>query len=337
MNIQRYSLAHYKLAKSYIDKLAMPVGALGDLQELICQLAAIYREVPLSSKRKALVLSAGDHGVVKNSVSKYPQITGAIVKTALNGGAAINAFCKSSNCDLHVIDTGLVEDVDHHELIKNFFAKGTNDFTKGPAMERQVCEKVIQAGIDYALSLNSKYDVLALGEMGIGNTTASAAIASVICQESVELMTGRGTGVDDSTLVNKIICIQKAIKLNQPEAADGIDVLAKVGGFELAFMSGLILGWSSLKKAIVLDGFITGASALAAFKINRNVKDYLIAGHLSAEKGHKKVLEFLSLKPVCKLKMRLGEGIGAALACKTIDSVIETMTSMMTLDEALKL
>jgi nicotinate-nucleotide--dimethylbenzimidazole phosphoribosyltransferase len=337
LKIKRRSQAHQSLSDKHLSQLAMPTGALGKVQSLLGQLASIYKEVPLRKKRKVLVLSAADHGVVAQGVSKYPQITAAIVKTALNGGAAINSFCQSANCDLKIVDAGLVEKIEHKDLIDFSCGLGTNDISEGPAMSAASCLKAIENGVNLALSLDQDYDILALGEMGIGNTTSAAALASFFCSQSAAVMTGRGTGVDDKTYLKKISCVESALDLNESTVDDPLAVLAQLGGFEIATMTGLILGWSACSKAIALDGFITGSAALVATAIEPKVKDYLIAGHQSAEQGHKYVLDQLGLSPVVTMDMCLGEGVGAALALQVIDTGIDLTRSMMTLDEALNL
>ncbi|MCM8533105.1 MAG: nicotinate-nucleotide--dimethylbenzimidazole phosphoribosyltransferase [Lentisphaeraceae bacterium] len=337
ITINRASLAHYKLADRYLKTLAMPSGALGDIHDILCRFAAIYQEVPIQKKKKVLVLSAADHGICAQGVSPYPQITNTIVKTALNDGVAINAFCRMADCDLKLVDAGLLSKVDDDSIKVVSSLNGTQDFSEKLAMTVTDCQQQIQAGIDYALELSSTYEVLGLGEMGIGNTTSAAAITAAVCQLPAQQVTGKGSGIDSEKIIHKAQVIQSALDLHQPNSQDGIDVLSKVGGLEIAFMTGLILGWSSQKKAIFLDGFITGAAALAAFRLDGSVKDYLFAGHESAEPGHKYALQLLGLKPINTLAMRLGEGTGATLAMQTIDTGIDCMSSMMTLSKALSL
>ncbi|MCM8537357.1 MAG: nicotinate-nucleotide--dimethylbenzimidazole phosphoribosyltransferase [Lentisphaeraceae bacterium] len=337
ITINRASLAHYRLADRYLKTLAMPAGALGDIHETLCRLAGVYQENPLKAKKKVLVLSAADHGICAQGVSPYPQITNTIVKTALHGGVAINAFCRMAGCDLKLVDAGLLNKVEDDSIKVVSSLNGTQDFSKGLAVTVTDCQQQIQAGIDYAFEMSSTYEVLGLGEMGIGNTTSAAAITAAICQLPAYKVTGKGSGIDSEKLIHKADVIQSALDLHQPNSQDGVDVLSKVGGLEIAFMTGLILGWSSQKKAIILDGFITGAAALAAFRINEGVKDYLFAGHESAEPGHKHALQLLGLKPIKTLLMRLGEGTGATLAMQTIDTGIDCMSSMMTLSKALSL
>jgi nicotinate-nucleotide--dimethylbenzimidazole phosphoribosyltransferase len=327
----------YAKAEDHLNSLAMPPGALGDIHQLAKQLCAIYKTLKPQIGQKVLVLSAADHGVMAQGVSKYPQITDAIVKTALNGGAAINSFCHEVQCDLKFVNVGLAVQLEHSALVNLSSGFGTADISLGPAMSREMCQKTIEKGIDYAGKLVGDYQILALGEMGLGNTSASTAVICGLTGWSVTEVVGPGTGLEGAELEHKECIVKRAIEVNMPDSGDVLDVLSKLGGFEIAFMTGLILGFTAAGKGVVLDGFITSASGLAAARLSPECCDYMFAGHQSAEPAHQRVLNELKLTPILQMKMRLGEGIGAALALKTLDTACSLLKNMMTLDEALKL
>ena len=319
-----------------LNALAMPPGALGDINLIAAQLCGIQRTIEPVTDKKVIALCAADHGVVNQGVSNYPQITSAIVKTALNGGAAINAFCKQSGAELKVIDCGLVNSPQSEELMDLSIADGTSDFSQGPAMREEQCLKALDNGIRYGEYLSRHYDVVGLGEMGIGNTTSASALTAAFLSLTAEEVTGAGTGVTGEALAKKIAVVQKGLAINLPDKNNPLDVLQKVGGFEIVTMTGLILGLASSQTVIVIDGFITTAAALAAQSFNENSMDYCFAGHLGAEPGHVLALNQLQLKPIMKMNMRLGEGTGAALAMNTLQAASLVMNGMMTLDQALE-
>lgn len=319
-----------------LNALAMPPGALGDINFIAAQLCGIQRTIEPVTDKKVIALCAADHGVVNQGVSNYPQITSAIVRTALNGGAAINAFCEQTGAELKVIDCGLVNSPQSEELMDLSIADGTSDFSQGPAMREEQCLKALDNGIRYGEYLSRHYDVVGLGEMGIGNTTSASALTAAFLSLSAEEVTGPGTGVTGEALAKKIAVVQKALSINLPDKNNPLDVLQKVGGFEIVTMTGLILGLASSQTAIVIDGFITTAAALAAQSFNENSMDYCFAGHLGAEPGHVLALNQLKLKPIVKMNMRLGEGTGAALAMNTLQAASLVMKGMMTLDQALE-
>ena len=324
-------------AHQYLDTLAMPPGALGEVNKIAAKLCALQKSLKPKTAKKVIALCAADHGITAQGVSKYPPITNAIVKTALAGGAAINSFCKQAGIELKVIDCGLVNPPQNDELMDLSIADGTSDFSEGPAMREEQCLKALDNGIKYGEYLSRHYDVIGLGEMGIGNSSSASALTSVFLDKTVQEVTGPGTGVSGEALQNKISVIDRAIKLNVPERSNSLDVLTKLGGFEIVTMTGLILGLAAASTPIILDGFISSSAALAAHAFKPESMDYCFAGHMSAEPGHKHVLDFLKLKPVVQMDMRLGEGTGAALAMNTIVAATNIMNDMITLDDALKL
>ena len=329
-------------AHDYLNSLAMPPGALGQIHDLTKKLCTIQQTLKPDVSKALCVLSVADHGVVAQGVSKYPQITNAIVKTASAGGAAINAFCRQSKSDFKIIDFGLVGDYlspepNQHPVINCKVAHGTADMSLGPAMTEEQCLEAILAGAEKGKTWSQDYDVFIPGEMGIGNTTAASAIFAAFSGLSADTVTGPGTGLEGDALEHKKQVIKKALEVNSPRKGDAFDCLMKVGGLEIAGMVGLILGFASQGKTILLDGFITSSAALIATGLCPASQAYMLAGHQSAEPAHAKMLDELNLDAILKLDMRLGEGIGAALALNTLQASCEVMQSMMTLDEALKL
>ena len=336
-SIQPIDSEWYRKAEEYLDTLAMPPGALGEINKIAAKLAAIQKSLHPKTAKKVLALCAADHGITAKGVSKYPQITNAIVKTALSGGAAINSFCQQAGSDLKVIDCGLVNPPQDEELMDLSIADGTFDFSEGPAMRQEQCLKALDNGIKYGEYLSRHYDLVGLGEMGIGNSSSASALAAVFLQKPVFEVCGPGTGVSGEALQNKISVIEKSIVLNAPDKSKPIEVLSNLGGFEIVTMTGLILGLAAASTPIILDGFISSSAALAAQAIKAESMNYCFAGHMSAEPGHKHVLAHLKLNPVVRMDMRLGEGTGAALAMNTLDAAANVMNNMISLEDALKL
>lgn len=323
-------------------RLVMPTRALGRLHEVSERLCGIQKTLQPSIERKAVLVMAGDHGVVKAGVSAYPQeVTGAMVQTFLAGGAGINAISRLVNAEVFVVDMGIIADLsgldmpgsDH--LVTHKIAPGTADFTEGPAMSFEQAEKSIVLGFQEAARLfQNGVDILGTGDMGIGNTTPSAAIGAVICDTGLDKMVGRGTGVDDEGLTRKRNAVSKAIELNQPMAEDGLDVLAKVGGFEIGGIAGCVLAGAFHSRPVVIDGFISTAGALIAAALCPDVKDYIFAGHCSEESGHRIMLKHLNLEPLLDLGMRLGEGTGGALSMSIIEGAVSIFKEVLTFEEA---
>ena len=323
-------------------QLVMPKRALGRLHEISERLCAIQRTLQPSIRRKAVLVMAGDHGVVNAGVSAYPQeVTGAMVQTFLAGGAGINAIARQVDAEVFVVDMGIIADLsgldmpgsDH--LVTHKIAPGTADVTRGPAMSLEQAEKSITLGFQEASRLfQDGVDILGTGDMGIGNTTPSAAIGAVICGVGLDRMVGRGTGVDDQGLERKRNAVSKAIELNRPVAEDGLDVLAKVGGFEIGGIAGCILAGAFHSRPVVIDGFISTAGALIAATLCPDVKDYLFSGHCSEESGHRFMLKHLNLTPLLDLGMRLGEGTGGALSMNIIEGAVSIFKEVLTFEEA---
>jgi nicotinate-nucleotide--dimethylbenzimidazole phosphoribosyltransferase len=328
------------IARNRLDKLAMPHWALGDLLDLSIDLAGITRSINPPVTRKAIVTMAGDHGVVVESVSKYPrEVTSQMVANFINGGAGINALAKVAGAKIFIVDMGVADDLrtlaKQGKIINKKVGLGTDNIAVGPAMSRAMAVRAVESGIDIANELAEQIDVFGTGDMGIGNTTPSTAIAAVCTGLSVGELAGRGTGLDDAQLQHKVQIIEQAIACNKPDNKNGIDILAKVGGFEIGGIAGLILGAAANRKPIVVDGFISTAAAHIAAKIEPFVKDYLIFSHRSAEPGHQAMLAALGCrKPLLDLNFRLGEGTGAAMAMPLVDGAAAILTGIATFAEA---
>ncbi len=328
------------LATSRLNELAMPHWALGDLMDLAVDLAGMVGNDKPMLSRKAIITMAADHGVVAENVSKYPSnVTAQMVQNFLNGGAAINALAKQAGTDLYIVDMGVASDVilEHKgkRVINKKVGLGTGNIAVEPAMSKAMATRSVESGIDLVNELADRFDVFGTGDMGIGNTTPSTAIAAVVTGKNIADLTGRGTGLDDEQLSHKISVIERCLKINKPDPNDGLDILAKVGGFEIGGIAGVIIGAASKRKPIVIDGFISTAGALIANKIEPFVRDYLIFSHRSVEPGHQYMQEILGCKkPLLDLNFRLGEGTGAAIAMNLIEGAAALLSEVATFSEA---
>jgi nicotinate-nucleotide--dimethylbenzimidazole phosphoribosyltransferase len=325
-----------KIARERQDTLTKPTSSLGTLEDISIQIAGVTGNPTPRIKDKVIITMAGDHGVTDAGVSAYPkEITGQMIYNFLNGGAAINVLARHVGARVVVVDMGVAEDIKDETLVSKKIAHGTANMIKGSAMTREDAVRSIEAGIEVLeLEAEKGMDIVGAGDMGIGNTTPSSAIAAVITGEAVKEVTGRGTGIDDNTLEKKIKVIEEAIRVNAPDKKDPIDVLAKVGGFEIGGMAGVMLAAASRRIPVVIDGFISGAAALIAYGIAPPVKDYMIAAHRSVERGHSVVLDYIGLKPLLDLDMRLGEGTGAALGISIVEAACKILNEMATFAEA---
>jgi len=329
-------------AQQRTAQLVMPTRALGRLHEISERICGIRQTLEPAVSQKAILVMAGDHGVVEEGVSAYPQeVTPAMVRTFLAGGAGINAISRQVGADVWVLDIGIIPDLHAaglkgaERLLVEKVGNGTANFAKGPAMSRQQAEKTLLIGFDQASKLIEQgADILGAGDMGIGNTTPSAAVGALLTGASLTNMVGRGTGVDDAGLARKREVIRRGLEINHPDPADGLDVLAKVGGFEIGGIAGLILAGAFHRRAVVIDGFISTAGALIADALCPSIKDYLFAGHCSEEPGHRIMLKHLGLDPILDLGMRLGEGTGAALAMGVMESAVRMFREVLTFEEA---
>lgn len=324
-------------AQKHLDNLTKPPGSLGVLEDIAKKIAGITGEVKPALPRKTCILLAGDHGVTDEGVSAFPkEVTPQMVMNFLNGGAAMSVLSRHVGAELIVVDIGVASDLpDHPMLIKKKIAYGTANMAKGPAMTREQAIEAIEVGIEVAGEcLQKGTGMFGTGEMGIGNTTPSTAITAFYRGGSVAEVCGRGTGVDDESLKLKVRVIEKAIELNKPDVDDALDVLSKIGGFEIAGMAGVMLAAAANRKPVLIDGFISGAAALVASKLQPLAVDYMLASHLSEEPGHATILELLGLKPFLRMNMRLGEGTGAALAMNIVDGALKIVHEMASFADA---
>jgi len=324
-------------AQERLDSLTKPVGSLGRLEELAAQYVAIREELfpPLEIKR--VVVFAADHGVVAEKVSAYPQeVTFQMVHNFLRGGAGINVLALQAGARVEVVDIGVNHDFEPGlNLVYRKVAYGTRNMAQEPAMTREEALRAIWVGVERAQeAVEDGADVLAAGDMGIGNTTPAAALVAVFTGRPVGAATGRGTGIDITTFNHKVAVINRAIALNKPTADDPVGALAGVGGLEIAGIAGLILGAAAARRPLLLDGFIATAGALVAAQLVPAVKDYLIAAHRSVEPGHQVTLDRLGLKPLFNLNMRLGEGTGAVLGMGLLEAGWRIYREMATFAEA---
>jgi len=324
-------------AQARQDQLTKPRGSLGRLEELSVKVAGITgKELP-RIERKAIVIIAGDHGVVAEGVSAYPrEVTVQMVHNFLRGGAAINVLARHIGARMVVVDMGIAAELEPHpSLVSRKIALGTHNMAKEPAMSKEQALQAIEGGIEVINEEMSRgLDIVGVGDMGIGNTTPSSAICAAITGEPAGRVTGKGTGVSDEQLALKVKVIETALALNRPDPEDAIDVLSKVGGFEIGGIAGVILGAAARRLPVVIDGFIAGAAALIASGLCPRVKGYLIAAHVSAEVGHQAILDYLRLRPLLDLGMRLGEGTGAALAISIVEAAVKTLAGMATFADA---
>ena len=335
-------------AQRKLDNLTKPKGSLGRLEELAKRVVGITGKKNPSLKNKVIFTMAGDHGVVEEGVSAFPQeVTPQMVYNFIKGGAGINVLARHIGARVVVVDMGVASELkmknspfakateDKEKLKIKKIGYGTKNMAKGSAMTREEAIKAIEAGIEvFEEEYKNGINILGLGDMGIGNTTPSSAITTVITGRPVEEVTGRGTGINDGIFENKIKVIKKAIKLNKPNPNDPIDVLAKVGGFEIGGLAGSFLAAAAHKVPVVTDGFIVTAGALIAFELEPRVKDYIFASHSSVEVGHRAILEKMGLRPLLNLDMRLGEGTGACLGINLIEVGAKILTEMATFGEA---
>lgn len=324
-----------------LDNLTKPRQSLGRLEELAKLVTGITKRENPSLVNKVIFTLAADHGVADEGVSAFPkEVTAQMVYNFLSGGAGINVLANHVGARVVIVDMGVAEEIKNLKSeIKNFKNKkvnfGTKNMAKGPAMTREEAVKSIRSGIEvFESEFQKGIDIIGTGDMGIANTTASSALGAVFCVSRVEDMTGMGTGVDKDTFTRKIEIIKKAIEINKPNPKDPLDVLAKVGGFEIGGLVGIILGAASKRVPVVIDGFISGAAALVAYKLEPKVKNYMIAAHCSVEQGHRIIFEHIGLKPILDLSLRLGEGSGAALGISIVEAGVKILTEMATFKEA---
>ncbi len=321
-------------AASRLDRLTKPAGSLGRLEEIGVWLAGIQsRERPRLTTKTIFVVAA-DHGVARHGVSAYPQaVTGQMVANFLNGGAAINVLSRQAGAKVVVVDAGIIEDPGPKMgLVSRRLGYGTADLATSPAMSEQQAVDCIETGI--ALAAAEEADIIGCGDMGIGNTTAASAITSALLRCPPAEVTGRGTGIDEAARAQKVALIEKALALHRPDVARPLEVLQKVGGFEIGVLAGIFIGGAARRRALLVDGFISTSAALLADAIAPGCRAFMLASHLSTEPGHRRALAHLGLVPLLDLGLRLGEGTGAALAIPIVEAACRIISEMATFDDA---
>lgn len=326
-------------ARTRLEQLTMPYWALGRLMDLAVDLAGMTRSMNPKVERRAVVTMAADHGVAAEGVSRYPQeVTLQMVHNFVNGGAGINALARVANARVVVVDMGVAGDLSElsqaGRIITKRVGSGTQNMICGPAMTREQAVRCLEAGIEVAFDLGAGTDIFGTGDMGIGNTTSASAVVAAITAKSVETVTGRGTGIENGQLHHKVEMIEKSLAVNKPDPDDGLDVLSKVGGFEIGGIAGLVLGAAAMRRPVILDGFPATAGALIARCLAPLSADYMIAAHKSVECGHQAMLTHLGKTPLLDLDLRLGEGTGAALAMTLVEAAARILTEVATFDEA---
>jgi nicotinate-nucleotide--dimethylbenzimidazole phosphoribosyltransferase len=323
-------------AQKRLDCLTKPLGSLGKLEDIIKQLSGIQCTPLPSIGSKATIIMCSDNGVVDEGVSSCPKdVTASVTYNFTRGITGINVFSKLTNARIVIVDIGVDADLPYDIILNRKIRKGTWNMAKGPAMTRDEAIKGINTGIEIVKDLKEQgVNLLGTGEMGIGNTSTSSAVASVLTSTPIEKMVGTGSGLTRSAFEHKIEIIKECLEINSPLADDPIDVLSKVGGFDIAGLTGCFIGAAIYRVPIMIDGFISAASALTAVKIHPGVRNFLFPSHGSAEPGTKTIMEALQMEPMLNLNMRLGEGTGSAIGFQVMDAAIAAYTQMGTFDDA---
>jgi len=325
-----------KEAAERLDKLVKPIGSLGKLEDIAVKISGITGKQKNSFDKKVTIIMASDNGVVEEGVSAAPQaVTALMTINFLKGVTGVCVLSKHAGADIRVVDIGVGSDLEYPGLISRKIRKGTSNMAKGPAMSREEAISAMETGIEMVSQLVKEgYSLFGTGEMGIGNTSTASAVAMAFLGCSSEEAVGKGVGLTEEGYANKKSVIERAISINKPDPCDPIDVLSKVGGFDIAGMTGCFLGAAYCRVPIVIDGFISAAAALAAYRINPLVRDYIIPSHLSEEPGYILVINEIGLKPMLDLNMRLGEGSGCPLAFNIIEAAEAIISDMATFEEA---
>jgi len=336
-NIQPVDMTLESKLRARLDNLTKPTGSLGYMEDIVTQYGLMINSLDMKPGKKRIYTFAADHGVVESGVTCYPkEVTHQMVLNMLAGGAAINVLARHAGAEVAVVDIGVDAEFDDlPKLIRKKIRRGTNNIEKGPAMSLNEAIQAIQVGID--LANNAKDDgvcMLGTGEMGIANTTPSSALFAVLLPCSVKEITGRGAGISDNMLIKKVTVIEQAISINKNRLTTPLDILAALGGLEIAGICGLCLGAAANRIPVVVDGFISTAGALVACRICETVKQYLFFSHLSQEQGHCVFMERFGIRPILDLDLRLGEGTGAAIAMTIIDASLKIYNEMATFNSA---
>lgn len=323
-------------AQARIDSLIKPIGSLGALEDIAARVAAVCGELPARLEMRAVVVMAADNGVLEENVTPVPQqVTAMMVENICQGLSGVAVLCRQAGALLRVVDVGVARPVRHPDLVQACVRRGTRNMARQRALTRAEVEKALQTGAAQARALAAQgVRMLGVGEMGIGNTTTSSAVLAVLLSAEVETVTGRGGGVTDESFLRKKAIIRQAIEVNRPDRDDPVDVLAKVGGFDLAAMCGAFLGAAATRRPVVIDGFISAVAALCAVRLCPRVRDYLVPSHASFEIGYRLAMEAMDLEPLFLLGMRLGEGSGCPLAFQVLSAACAVMNDMATFDQA---
>ena len=325
-----------KKAQARLDNLTKPLGSLGRLEDIVKQIVGITGEVFPKVDKRTVVIMCADNGVLDEGVSSCPKsVTATVTRNFLKGFTGINVLTRHAGADICVVDVGVDDDLECDGILNRKIRKGTWNMAKGPAMTRAEAVKAIETGIAIVRGLKEQgINLLGTGEMGIGNTTTSSAITAALTGDPLPELVGRGSGLTREGLDNKISVVEKAIDINKPDPRDPLDVLSKVGGFDIAGLVGCFIGAAVYRVPILIDGFISAAAALAAIRMNPLVKNYILPSHGSAEPGTKAIMKAIGMEPYLNLGMRLGEGTGAALAFHIIDAAFAAYTKMGTFGDA---
>jgi nicotinate-nucleotide--dimethylbenzimidazole phosphoribosyltransferase len=315
-----------------LNYLLKPPGSLGVLEDIALQLSGIYRDPMPKIGPKSIIVMGGDHGVMEEGYSPFPpSLTAIMIPQYPAGGSGVAVLARHAGASITTVDIGVATPVDDPGVVNRKVKPGTDNMTKGPAMSREEAVKALEVGIEIATAEFCKgAKVLGTGELGIGNTTPSSALLAVFGGYSPDEVTGRGTGLDDQGLILKTNVIAKAIEVNKPDPKDPIDVLAKIGGLEIAGLAGVILAAAANRVPVIVDGFISGAAALVASRIEPKSVQFMIASHCSAEKAARAMVETVGIRPMLDMQMRLGEGTGSALAMTIVDASLKILHEMAT-------
>ncbi|KKB35715.1 nicotinate-nucleotide--dimethylbenzimidazole phosphoribosyltransferase [Bacillus thermotolerans] len=323
-------------ARAYIDTLTKPVGSLGELEKLAVDLAEMTGQLATEISPPGIIVFAADHGVAKEGVSAYPQeVTAQMVENMVNGGAAISVFGRQIGARFKVVDVGVAADISNPKVIHKKVRRGTANFLKEEAMSAQEAEKAVMTGYEEACQfIENGVKCLIVGEVGIGNTTASSAITACLTDSDPAAVVGYGTGLSEEKYKRKIEVIRQVLEDRKANPGDAIDVLVKLGGLEIAAMAGAMMAAAERRIPVLLDGFICTAAACIAHLLHPRSTDYMILSHYSAEPGHKKAMDYLDKTPILQLNLRLGEGTGAAVAFPILESAVRMVTEMATFESA---
>ncbi|MFQ6111118.1 MAG: nicotinate-nucleotide--dimethylbenzimidazole phosphoribosyltransferase [Nitrospinota bacterium] len=326
-----------RAVRKRLDSLTKPQGSLGLIEDLLVGLAAAQGSAPPRVERKVILTFAADHGVAEEGVSAYPkEVTAQMVYNFLRGGACINVLARAAGAEIKVVDMGVEHDLSGEASLKHLaIGPGTKNMALGPAMSREEAERALSAGIGLARSCAGEgFQLMGVGDMGIANTTSASAITAALTGRPVKEVVGAGTGVQGEALAKKVATVERALRVNKPDGRDGLDVLSKVGGFEIGGIAGAILGAAAHRVPVLLDGFVTGAAALIALSLAPHARPFIFPSHLSAEPGHGAQLQTLSHKAPLNMQMRLGEGTGAALYMLLLEAGVKVLEEMATFGEA---